>query len=169
MVFFHLAGVSNPQPFCESAFYPTHDMVRASPSSRKSLSNIITKYCCYIYTPHSSNAAARTEQRKERCANQTGRKCTCPLWASRWQGKRGMFRTPLSPGPPAQHGPGVGGVCACACPPRPRCQPPLPSPGSAPAAPRTLPPTSAPRVQGALPSQFAIAAVLFTPGEADSK
>lgn len=47
MVFFHLAGVQNSQPFCESAFYATRDKVQASPSSKKTLSK--------IYMPHFQN------------------------------------------------------------------------------------------------------------------
>lgn len=121
----------------------THRILPTLPQGRSSARSA-------VQTKQAENALARSEPRDGR---ENGA-CSGP---------------PSPPVPPPSTAAGVGGVCACACPPRPRCQPPLPSPGSAPAAPRTLPPTSAPRVRGALPSQFAIAAVLFTPGEADSK
>lgn len=83
--------------FCESAFYATRDTAQASPSSRKSLSNIIMKYHCYIYTPRLSKTATRTEQREESRANQTDRKGTCPPLAPRAPAKRRFPRRLPSP------------------------------------------------------------------------
>lgn len=116
-------------------------MVQASPSSRKSLSNIITKYYSYIYTPHSSKTATRTEQRKEYCANQTA-KMFLPALSLATIRKMKYFTNPsLSPqitplSTSADRRPWaslrmcarLGGVRACVCAPK-RTHPSLPGTG----------------------------------------